>query len=147
MREALKLAVEICKTFEGFISEPYNCPAGVPTIGYGSTYYLDGTRVTLQDKPITQSQAELILIKVLLIYIQDVLKASPTLVNNEPVLGAITSFCYNLGVSRYRASTLRKRIDSQNWAESRIEIMKWTRCNGKILSGLVKRRAVEAKLI
>ena len=85
MREALRLAVEICKTFEGFISEPYNCPAGVPTIGYGTTYYLDGTRVTLQDKPITQSQAELILIKVLLIYIQDVLKASPTLVNNEPV--------------------------------------------------------------
>ena len=147
MREALRLAVEICKTFEGFISEPYSCPAGVPTIGYGSTFYLDGTRVTLQDKPITQSQAELILIKVLLIYIQDVLKASPTLVNNEPVLGAITSFCYNLGVSRYRASTLRKRIDTQNWVEARIDIMKWTRCNGKILSGLVRRRAVEGKLI
>ena len=146
--DALKVAVALCKQFEGFRSVAYTCPAGVATIGYGNTFYEDGSKVTLQDKSITQVEAELMLVRSLSTqYLPAVLKASPTLINNSNALGAILSFAYNLGVSRYRASTLRKRIDSQDWAEARLEIMRWTRCNGKILKGLVKRRTVEAMLI
>jgi lysozyme len=43
--------------FEGFSAKPYLCSAKVPTIGYGSTYYLNGRRVTLLDKPITELEA------------------------------------------------------------------------------------------
>ena len=50
--DALKVAVALCKRFEGFSSAPYTCPAGVATIGYGNTFYEDGSKVTLQDKPI-----------------------------------------------------------------------------------------------
>ena len=48
----LQIAAELCKQFEGFRAKPYLCPAGIPTIGYGSTYYADGRKVTLQDEPI-----------------------------------------------------------------------------------------------
>ena len=43
--------------FEGLRLKPYLCSAGVPTIGYGSTFYPSGRKVTMQDKPITQETA------------------------------------------------------------------------------------------
>ena len=146
MRNALRIAVELCRQFEGFRSEPYLCPAGVATIGYGTTSYFDGTPVTLKDPPIAKMKAELILINNLSsIYMPAVLKASPSLLNNPDALGALTDFAYNLGVSRYRASTLRKRIDTQDWERARVELMRWNKADGRVLPGLVLRRAAEAK--
>ena len=57
----LELAAELCKRFEGFRSKPYLCPANVATIGYGSTYYANGTKVTLNDPPMSQEEAHLLL--------------------------------------------------------------------------------------
>ena len=76
-------------------------------------------------------------------YLPAALKASPTLINNSNALGAILSFTYNLGVSRYRASTLRKRLDAADWQGAREQIVKWTRAGGRVLPGLVKRREAE----
>ena len=53
--------LELIKRYEGFRAKPYLCPAGVPTIGYGVTVYPDGTKVTLQDPPITQAKAPAIM--------------------------------------------------------------------------------------
>ena len=50
--------LDLIKHFEGFRSVPYLCSAGVPTIGYGSTYYANGTRVKLSDSPISEDWAE-----------------------------------------------------------------------------------------
>jgi len=79
-------------------------------------------------------------------YLPAVLKASPTLINNPNALGAILSFTYNLGVSRYRASTLRKRLDAADMEGAKLEIVKWTRAGGRVLKGLVKRREAERAL-
>jgi len=145
--KAIEIATQLCKQFEGFRSAAYTCPAGVASIGYGNTFYEDGTKVTLQDKPITQAEAELMLVRSLSTqYLPAVLKASPTLINNPNALGAILSFTYNLGVSRYRASTLRKRLDVLDMEGAKEEIVKWTRCGGKVLKGLVKRREAERAL-
>jgi lysozyme len=145
---ALKVAASLCKQFEGFRAEPYLCPAGVPTIGYGSTYYPDGRKVSLTDPPISQAQAELMLIQGLQgQYMPAVLKLSPSLVAFPNALGAITDFAYNLGAARYRASTLRKRIDSGDWPGAKTEIMRWVRGGGRVLPGLVRRRAAEAELL
>ena len=142
--KAIEIATQLCKQFEGFRSAAYTCPAGVASIGYGNTFYEDGTKVTLQDKPITQAEAELMLVRSLSTqYLPAVLKASPTLINNPNALGAILSFTYNLGVSRYRASTLRKRLDAADWEGAREQIVKWTRAGGRVLPGLVKRREAE----
>ena len=46
------------KSSEGFSSVPYADAGDLPTIGYGMTYYPDGTRVTLTDNPISKEQAD-----------------------------------------------------------------------------------------
>ena len=145
--KALDVAAQLCKTFEGFRAAPYLCPAGVATIGYGNTFYADGTQVTLQDKSITQAEAEQMLMQSLSAqYLPAVLKASPRLLAHPEKLGALTDFAYNLGAARYRASTLRKRVDAQDWAGAADELLKWTKGGGKVLPGLVRRREAERGL-
>jgi len=75
------------------------------------------------------------------------LRYCPVLVQNENRLAAITDFVYNLGPGRLQTSTLRRRINQQNWPEAKKELLRWTRAGGKILPGLVARRTVEAGLI
>jgi lysozyme len=146
--QSLDLAVVLCKYFEGFRSKPYLCPAGFPTIGYGTVYKPDGTKVTLQDPPVTEEQAEEWLRRELLNnYMLGVLKASPILVKHPNVLAAMADFAYNLGVPRYRASTLRKRIEAQDWSGASVELGKWVYGGGRVLPGLVKRRAAESQLL
>jgi len=146
--EALRLTVSLCKHFEGFRAEPYLCPAGYPTIGYGTVYKPDGTKVTLEDAPVSQEVAEEWLQSELLHnYMAGVLRASPILAKYPERLAAITDFAYNLGVGRYRASTLRKRIEAQDWEGAKVELSRWVFGGGKKLPGLVRRRLAEAELM
>lgn len=145
MHAALEIALKLCRVFEGFFSKPYMCPAQVPTIGYGTTYYENGVRVSLSDPPITRERAEELLSRQLTgIYMRGVLKCSPSLIAYPSALGALTSFAYNLGVPRYRGSTLRRRVDAGDWEGARVEILRWNRAGGRVLRGLVRRRQAEA---
>ena len=76
-----------------------------------------------------------------------VLRASPRLIANPQALGAITDFAYNLGVPRYRASTLKRRVDAQDWEGAATELHKWVYGGGRKLPGLVRRRQAEADLL
>jgi len=145
---ALDIALALCRTFEGLRNRPYLCPAGIPTIGYGSTCYADGTLVSLSDPPLTASDAEALLLLTLgRDYLPGVLKASPGLAAYPTKLGALTDFAYNCGVPRYRASTLRLCVDKQDWAGAGHQLMKWTRGGGRVLPGLVARRKAEASML
>lgn len=147
-QQAVSIAAELCKRFEGFSSKPYICPAGYPTIGYGTVYKPDGTKVTMQDKPISREVAlDWLLRELNYNYMVGVLRASPKLAAYPKVLGAITDFAYNLGVPRYRASTLKKRIDAGDWESAATELHKWVYGGGRKLPGLVKRRQAEADLL
>lgn len=146
--KALPIAAELCKRFEGFSSQPYICPAGYPTIGYGTVYKPDGTKVTMQDPPISrETAADWLMRELELTYMAGVLKASPSLIANPMALAALSDFAYNLGVPRYRASTLRRRVDEQDWIGAVEELKKWVRGGGRVLPGLVRRRAAEAQLL
>ena len=146
--KALELAAELCRHFEGFSSTPYICPAGYPTIGYGTVYKPDGSKVTMQDSPISKETANQWLISELEHnYMAGVLRASPILLANTNLLAAITDFAYNLGVGRYRASTLRKRVEAGDIGGTITELRKWVRGAGKVLPGLVRRREAEIALI
>jgi lysozyme len=148
VEQALAIATELCKEFEGFRSKPYICPAGYPTIGYGTVYKPDGSKVTMQDQPISKELAEEWLITELRNnYMAGVLRASPRLIANPQALGAITDFAYNLGVPRYRASTLKRRVDAQDWEGAATELHKWVYGGGRKLPGLVRRRQAEADLL
>jgi lysozyme len=145
--QALILAADLCRFFEGFSSKPYICPAGYPTIGYGTVYKPDGTKVTMRDQPISRELANQWLMRELQHnYMAGVLKASPILIRNQRLLAAITDFAYNLGVGRYRASTLKRRVDSNDLLGVETELKKWIRGGGKVLPGLVKRRQAEIDL-
>lgn len=147
-QRSLDIATELCKRFEGFSSKPYICPAGYWTIGYGTVYKPDGTVVTKDHPPITRELAEEWLISELKCnYMLGVLKLSPNLVKHPEILGALADFAYNLGVSRYKISTLRKRVNEENWEEAKFELKKWVRGGGKILRGLVIRREAESKYL
>ena len=140
-------AIDLIKQFEGFRAKPYLCSAGVPTIGYGSTFYENGNKVTLQDSPITeQKDQELLNLTLNQIFIPGVLRACPNLISYPNKLGAIVSFAYNLGVGRLQASTLRRKINAEDWEGAGAEILKWNLNLGKPSKGLTVRRKAEKKI-
>ena len=146
--ESVDVAARLCRLFEGLRLSPYICPAGYPTIGYGTVYKPDGSKVTMQDAPITKETAEQWLQHELrATYVLGVLKASPHLAAYPKILGALGDFAYNLGVPRYRASTLRRRIAEHDWEGAKEELMKWIRGGGRVLPGLVRRRQAECALL
>jgi len=144
----LEIAAELCKRFEGFRAKPYLCPAGIPTIGYGSTYYADGKKVTLNDSSISQEAANALLMGELQhTYLTGVLRNCPVLATNERKCNAIVDFCYNLGVGRLQTSTLKRKINAQDWDGAKEQLMLWTKGGGKVLPGLLKRRQAEVTLL
>jgi len=144
----LEIAAELCKRFEGFRAKPYLCPAGIPTIGYGSTYYADGKKVTLNDSSISQKAAnDLLMSELQHTYLPGVLKNCPILATDERKCNAIVDFCYNLGVGRLQTSTLKRKINAQDWDGAKEQLMLWTKGGGKVLPGLLKRRQSECALM
>ena len=144
IEQAIDIATALCMKHEGLSLVPYICPAGYPTIGYGTVYKPDGSKVTMAHPPISKAVATQWLVSELRYnYLIGVMKASPNLIRYPKALGAITDFAYNLGVPRYRASTLRRRVLSENWDAVDVELMKWVRGNGRVLRGLQFRRADE----
>lgn len=145
--ELMGILLPILEQFEGFRPRPYLCSAGVPTIGIGSTRYLDGRRVTLSDPPITREHALLLCRQqVLTDYLPDVLKLCQGLDTSHRV-AAISSWAYNLGIGSLRASTMRRRINERAWSAAKVECKRWNRAAGRIVAGLVKRREAEAALL
>jgi lysozyme len=144
----LELAASLCRQFEGFRSKPYLCPAGIPTIGYGSTYYSNGQKVTLNDQPMSQEDANALLMAELQhTYLPGVLRNCPILATDERKCNALTSFVYNLGIGRLQTSTLKRKINAQDWEGAKEELMKWSKGGGKVLPGLLKRRQAECNLM
>ena len=104
-----KNGLDIIKEFESFRAKAYLCPAQIPTIGYGSTYYEDGTKVTLKDKPITEERAtellEFIANKTFSENINKVVKVPL----NQNQFDSLVSFAYNIGNKNFNWSTLLKK--------------------------------------
>jgi lysozyme len=144
----LEIAASLCKQFEGFRSKPYLCPAGVATIGYGSTYYSDGRKVTLQDPPMDEPAAlALLMYELQHTYLPSVLRQCPILATDERKCNAAVDFVYNLGCGRLQTSTLKRKINAQDWEGAKEELMKWSKAGGKVLPGLLKRRKAECNFM
>lgn len=131
--------------FEGFSSKPYLCPAGIPTIGYGSTYYEDGTHVKLTDAPITKERAEAILRSELGTY-ESAVNSFVKVPMTQGQFDALVDFAYNAGTGNLQKSTLLKKLNAKDYKGAAGEFDKWVYGGGKKLGGLVKRRAKERTL-
>jgi lysozyme len=144
--EAVEIAAALCRRFEGLYLKPYLCPANVPTIGYGSTRYENGTRVSLGDAPISKARAEeLLLWELNTGCLPAVARYCPD--QDKNIQAALIDFVYNLGSGRLAGSTLRKRINAGDYEGAKAELMKWTKAGGRVLPGLVKRRTAESLLL
>jgi lysozyme len=135
----------IIRKFEGLKLTAYLCPANVWTIGYGSTFYENGSKVQQGDK-ITLDRADKLLVEMVKrfeISVKGLVKSSI----NDNQLGALTSFAFNVGVGAFSKSTLLRKVNANpNDLTIRNEFMRWTKAGGKVLKGLVTRREAEANL-
>lgn len=133
----------LVRQFEGLRLKPYLCPAGIPTIGYGHT----GPEVTLDSPPISAQFAEELMQEDVERFVRTALRLSPILSDDDNKLCAIADFCFNLGTGRYKASTLKRKVDVGEWQEAAEQLSKWVWGGGRKLPGLAARRAAEAGLI
>ena len=132
----------LIKSFEGFSARPYLCPAGVPTIGYGATYYPDGRRVTMQDKPVSEADATAMLRSMLASYEAGVTRYVAVPVT-QGQFDALVSFAYNVGLSALKSSTLLRLLNARDYAGAAAQFPRWNRAGGKVLPGLTRRREAE----
>ena len=137
--------VALIKQFEGFRSKPYLCPAGVPTIGYGSTYYPDGKKVTLRDNPVTEADATAMLRSTLVRYENGVDRYVQVPIT-QGQFDALVSFAYNLGLAALKGSTLLRLVNERNFVGAAAQFSRWNKAGGKVLPGLTRRREAERKL-
>jgi lysozyme len=138
--------LDLIKKYEGFRAKPYLCPAKVPTIGFGSTYYEDGAKVKLTDPAITEEEATGLLKALLVIYEKAVDSFCRDDINQNQ-FDALSSFAYNCGVGNLKSSTLLKKVNADPTNPSiKNEFMKWNKGGGRILTGLTLRRNEESNL-
>lgn len=138
-------ALELIEGFEGFRSKPYRCPAGVWTDGYGFTSDLHGAPVTASTPAISQPAAAAHLLVLMKSYAAKIIKASNVRLNANQ-LGALISLGFNIGFGALTGSTLWKRLQDGDVAGAAAQFPAWNRGGGKVLPGLVARRAAEQKL-
>ena len=137
---------DLIKSFEGLSLKPYKCSAGVPTIGYGSTYYENGIKVQMSDAPITGARAEILLKNVADRFAQKVANLIKKPVTQNQ-FNALVSFAFNVGSGALASSTLLKLVnENPNNALISKEFLKWNKANGKTIQGLTNRRKKESAL-
>ena len=137
---------ELIKKYEGFASRPYLDAVGVPTIGYGNTFYPDGRKVTLQDKSINEQDATFLL-AVIVSEFEDGVDKLVTKPLKPHQFDALVSFAYNLGLGALKESRLLYKINiNTNDAYIPNEFTRWVKAGGRELRGLAKRRVEEANI-
>ena len=141
-----KGGLDIIKAHEGWRSCPYLCPAGIPTIGYGNTYYPNGDSVTMDDECIDEETGEVMLLDVIKRYEDGVNRYVKTEINQNQ-FDALVSFAYNLGLGALQKSTLLSKVNNDPCDPNiAYQFSRWVRANGRVLEGLVRRRHDESKL-
>lgn len=131
--------IDLIKKFEGCRLTAYKCPSGVYTIGYGHT---SGVK---KGQRITQKEAEA--------YLREDVKKFENGVNkcvsvplNQNQFDALISFTYNCGLTAFKNSTLRKKLNARDYEGAGKELLRWNKAGGVVLEGLKRRRKAEKDL-
>ena len=130
---------------EGVVLNPYKDSVGIPTIGIGSTYYEDGTKVTMKDKAITKERA--------IQLAKNVVKSFEARVNKSILLpmtqnqfDAMVLLCYNIGESGFARSSVVRNFNAGNLQKAADSFLLWNKAGGKVSKGLTNRRKKEREL-
>lgn len=139
MQQINQAGLELIKSFEGYKDEAYLCPAGVWTIGWGTT------RGVRQGQETTTGEAEGFLkrdLKIFEVQVSEMVKVSLTA--NQ--FSALVCFAYNCGAGALKSSTLLKKLNHEDYLGAAEEFLKWNKAGGKMLAGLTRRRVAERSL-
>ncbi|MFT3749306.1 MAG: lysozyme [Agriterribacter sp.] len=129
---------------EGCILKPYLDSVGVPTIGYGNTYYENGVRVKMSDLPISKDRALSLFLNTLSFYEKTVWSSTRDDINQNQ-FDALVSLTYNIGVNGFKNSTVLKLVNKNPSDPKITEAFKlWKNAGGKPV--LLQRRIREAIL-
>lgn len=130
---------------EGVVLNPYKDSVGIPTIGIGSTYYEDGTKVTMKDKAITKERA--------IQLAKNVVKSFEARVNEVILLpmtqnqfDSMVLLCYNIGESGFARSSVVRNFNAGNLQKAADSFLLWNKAGGKVSKGLTNRRQKERNL-
>lgn len=141
--------MELIKEFEGFRSAPYRDVVGVPTIGYGNTYYPDGTKVKMTDKPISKQVAHDLKLAVInkdfAPAVRNALKSSQVPITQN-MFDACVSLAYNIGVGGFARSSVVSRLTRGDKKGAADAFLMWNKAGGKQVAGLTRRRQAERNL-
>ena len=135
----------LIKEFEGCKLSAYQCPAGVWTIGIGSTHYGDGTPIT-KGRTLPNEKAAIALLAATIGQFEKAVNAmNVELTQNE--FDALVSLTYNIGAGNLASSTLVKMLKAgDNKAEIAKQFLRWNKAGGKEMAGLTRRRKAESEL-
>jgi len=134
--------IQLIRSSEGFSQIPYLCPAGVPTIGYGTTRYASGVAVRMSDKPITKEQADGIMRSALYSY-ESAVNHYVRVPLTQGQFDALVSFVYNCGESNFKASTLLRMLNASEYQQAANQFRYWVYAGGRPVRGLMRRRERE----
>lgn len=137
-----KAGFDLIRRWEGLRLKAYPDPGtgGDPwTIGYGHT----GKDVR-PGLVITNERANELLAADLLRFERGVAALAPICTDNQ--FSALVSFAFNVGLGNLEESTLLRMHRDGQYGAAQKQFGRWTRAAGKVLPGLVKRRADEAAL-
>ena len=137
--------LELIKDFEGFSSNSYLDVVNIPTIGWGNTFYEDGTKVKLGDQ-ISKTDALKLLEVVANRDFADKIFPSIKVKVTQSQFDAMVSLAYNIGAGAFLKSTLLKKVNAGDFAGAGEEFLRWNKANGKEVLGLTKRREREKQL-
>ena len=139
------LGLELIKEFEGFSANAYLCPAKIPTIGYGNTFYEDGRKVKLGEQ-ISKTDALELLEKIVNKDFADKIFSAIKVPVAQNQFDAMVSLAYNIGTGSFLKSTLLKKVNAGDFIGASEEFLKWNKSGGKELLGLTRRRKREQDL-
>ena len=145
-RQINALGLQLIKEFEGFRSAPYLDAISKPTIGYGSTFYPNGTPVTMKDKAIDETAASKLMADKLNSEfcpgVERLLKVKVS--DNE--FAAMVCLAYNIGLGNFAQSTVLRCMNALNRPDAAHAFTLWNKAGGKVLAGLTRRRQAEMAL-
>ena len=143
-------AIELICEFEGFRPNVYNDGIGVATIGYGSTFYLDGRRVQWTDPAISEPVARRMMEEIAEEQFWHPLTTTIPFWEemSEGQKGCLLSFAYNCGLF-YGApgfTTISACLKDKAWDEVPGALMLYVNPGSPVEVGLKRRRRAEGEL-
>jgi lysozyme len=135
------LAAQLLRGFEGLATVPYFCPAGKLTVGYGHVILPNERELWAG---VTLAQAEALLLRDLAWSLYAARDVGRVLSDGQAA--ALASLVFNIGAGAWKGSTIRQMVIDGDMAGAAAQFARWNKVGGRVLPGLVTRRAIEAEI-